>query len=620
MKKYLSLFLALIISLFVLVSCNEISTDTSTATNTDTQSVDTTVDTQKPTDKGTDTSTDTTKDTDTPDTSDDYYNEINRYNVTVSETDKKGNYYTKLNYYYVSNLFPNDFGEYIKIFNSLDELEIYADTKATEDLFKDNYVVAIRSSYGIGMDESEVSLGFYDLKCQDGYYYIARDSSLSATAHNQREALEERRVTDYIVVPKTEIEYFEDIKPIMVNHTKINERSFFYATTENKRLFLNRPTAFIVNREIANEIGLRVSAYEEMDYYNSEVLIVYIPKPKCDLSILDYKIENGNFYFNCEMYVYDEDTILTQKDTDAIFYEFYINTSSLSENFQVYANIDYVYLPNIPRPETKYASRVEIEYVDFDHALYSEVRNRESTDEEKYFFPEEVGSYFMLINSYEQMLQYFNTNEVTEETFENNYIMVLHRHYYDTFYGEREIAFRNLKYENGEYSITLNWFYEPGDRLYPEWVQEFFKYNYIIIPKTKIDYIEGIQNITVNYKEIKQTRLDLITSDNSAPTPEQNSAFIVNKDSPELYEYGLSKFYFDKSNSVLLYLDNFPEKEFIVTEVEIVGENLYITLDTYDHIEKDEYTSQIHFYNINVDTTQLNDRFTVYLIVYDWII
>ena len=218
------------------------------------------------------------------------------------------------------------------------------------------------------------------------------------------------------------------------------------------------------------------------------------------------------------------------------------------------------------------------------------------------------------------MLQYFNTNEVTEETFENNYIMVLHRHYYDTFYGEREKAFRNLKYENGEYSITLDWFYEPGERNYPEWVQEYFKYNYLIIPKNKIDYIEGIQNITVNYNEIKQKRIDLINSDNDYPTPEQNSAYVVNKDSIELYEYGLSKFYFTKANSVLLYLDNIPEKEFIVTEKEIVGGNLYLTLHTFDHIEKDYYTSEIHFYKINVDTTQLNDNFKVYVVIYDWII
>lgn len=611
MKKYLSLILALVMLLTVLASCN----NTTSSTNTNSQTTDTT-DTQEPTD----TTTDTTIDTGNPDISDNYYNEINRYNVTVSGMDTKGNYYTKLNYHYVSDLFPNDFCEYIKIFDSLDELEKYADTKATEELFKNNYVVAIKNSYCIGKDEYEITLGYHDFKIQDGYYYITRDYSLSASSHLQEEVAEIIRSTDYIVVPKTEIEYFEGIKPIMVNHTKINERSFFYATTENKRLFLNRPTAFIVNRETANKIGLKVSAYEEMHDYNSQVLIVYIPEPKCDLSILDYKVENGDFYFTCEMYHYDENVIIPKEDTDAIFYEFYINTSNLSENFQVYANINTVYLPNIPKPKTEYISKVEIDYVDFDHALYSKIRSWESTDDEKYFFPEETGSYFMLINSQEQMLQYFNTNEVTKATFENNYIMVLYRHYYDTFYGEIEVAFRNLKYENGEYSITLDWFYEMGERYYPEWEQEFFKYDYIIIPKTTIEYVEGIQNITVNYNEIKQKRVDLITSDKDSPTPRQNSAYIVNRDSIELNEYGLSKFYFDKANSVLLYLDNIPEKEFIVTEIKIAGGNLYLTLHTYDHIEKDYFTSNIHFYNINVDTTQLSERFIVYISIYDWII
>ena len=289
MKKHLSLFLVLLMLLTVLVSCNnEIpSTDTSS------QTTDTAIDTQNPTD----TSTDTTIDTGNPDISDNYYNEINRYNVTVSVMDTKGDYYTKLNYHYVSDLFPNDFCEYIKIFDSLDELSKYADTKATEELFKNNYVVAIKNSYCIGKDEYEITLGYHDFKIQDGYYYISRDYSLSASSHLQEEVAEIIRSTEYIVVPKTEIEYFEGIKPIIVDHTKTNKRNFFYATTENKRLFLNRPTAFIVNREIANEIGLKVSAYEEMNYYNHEVLIVYIPEPKCDLSIIDWEVQNGDFYF-----------------------------------------------------------------------------------------------------------------------------------------------------------------------------------------------------------------------------------------------------------------------------------------------------------------------------------
>ena len=519
MKKHLSLFLVLLMLLTVLVSCNnEIpSTDTSS------QTTDTAIDTQNPTD----TSTDTTIDTGNPDISDNYYNEINRYNVTVSGMDTKGDYYTKLNYHYVSAPFPNDFCEYVRIFDSLDELSKYADTNATKSLFDDNYVVAVKSSYTIEGDHYDISLGYYDFKAQGGYYYISRDYSLSASSHMQREYAEEIRTTDYIVVPKAEIEYFEGTRSIIVNHTQINKKDFFYATTENKRLFLNRPTAFIVNREIANKIGLKVSAYEEMSYYNNEVLIVYIPEPKCDLSIIDWEVQNGDFYFSCEMYTYSEDVIIPKEDTDAIFYEFYINTESLSEDFQVYANINYVYLPNLPKPETKYASNIEIDYVDFDHALYSEIRSLESTDEEKYFFPEEIGSYFMLINSYEQMLQYFNTNEVTEETFENNYIMVLHRHYYDTYYGEREVAFRNFKYENGEYSITLDWFLEPGDRAYPEYVQEYFNYNYLIIPKNKINYIEGIQNITVNHSEIKQERIDLIWTKIEPVTPDQNMAWII---------------------------------------------------------------------------------------------
>lgn len=600
----------------MIISCNQTNTDTTTDINSDSQVVDTsdTTDTQKPTDTN----------NDPPPIID--ANGVEYHMVKTNLVDTQGYYYKKVNYYAVSD--PNnssidDYESYIRIFNSLDELSKYAKTTLTSDIFNTNYVVCIQSVFETASCEDENLIGYYNLKYENREYSITKNYSLSTRNNHLVEQIGRFNFqTDYIIVPKGEIQYVEGTHKLEIEKVQINKETFFYATPTQDISHKGETTSFIVNRELAEKIGLKVSAYEEMSDYNQEILILYMPfQHMSNLAITECEIKDGNLYLTIEKYdEQPEGVALPITPDDEIFYEIYCDTSKLSENYQVFLNYYEVHLPNTPKPENTYQATVEIDYVDFDHALYSEIRSLESTDEEKYFFPEEIGSYFMLINSYEQMLQYFNTNEVTEETFENNYIMVLHRHYESTYYGEREVAFRNLKYENGEYSITLDWFLELGDRAYPEYIQEYFNYNYLVIPKNKIDYIEGIQNITVSYNEIKQSRISLINSKNDYPVPEQNSAFVVNKDSLELYEYGLSKFYFSKADSVLLYLDNVPENEFIVTEVRIVGGNLYLTLHTYNHIDKDYFTSNVNFYNINVDTTQLNERFTVYISIYDWII
>ncbi len=621
MKRILSLILVSIMLLLVLISCKD-EVDTDRDTNTDSQIIDTeTSDTgtdtsaDTNTDTNTDTSTDTSTDTDNNGNKDELV-EIKGHNVDVTLVDTKGDYYTKVNYYEVSepNVLPNKLAyneAYFKMFNSLDELRKYADTTVTESTFKDNYVVLIESVFTIGGSEWEDLIGYYDFKCENGKYSISKDYSYSTGNNHMLEMSAKYDYhLDYIVVPKSEIEFTEDVHKIEVNRIQRNKETFFYAKPSDKTPLPAEPTSFIVNREKAEQLGLKVSSYGSENGYKGEVLILYMPDQiMSNLAITECEIENGNLYITIEKYdETDEDIIIEIGPNDVIFYEIYCDTSKLSENYEVFVDFYNVWLRNIPKPQyINKGSPIEITNAELDHSYYSEIRKWESNDENKYNFPKELGSYFMLISSYEEMESYFSTNEIDASVFDNNYIMVLYQHYDGTYYGETEIGYRTLIFENGEYKITNDWFYELGDKDYLEWIQEFKTTDLLIIPKSDIEYVSGVQEISVEGCEIKSQDIISLNTYPSTQKPSKSSAYLVDKDSKLISDFNLPEIYFT-TPSLLLYLANEPYGEFIMTEKEIKNGDLYITLQAYVHLERYD-----NFYRIGLNASELKEDFKVYI-------
>ena len=364
MKRILSLILVSLMLITTLTSCNnEIDTDR----DTDTENI---IDTSKDTnsqiiDTGADinTNSDIINDIE-PDNKD----EVMANNVTTSEIDTVGDYYTRVNYNLVNepNVLPNKLAyneAYFKMFNSLDELRKYVDTKVTESTFRDNYVVLIESVFTIGGSEYEDLIGYYDFKCENGKYSISKDYSYS-TGNNHM--LEMNAKYDYhldiILVPKNEIEFTEDIHELDIDRVKRNKEAFFYAKPTENTPLPTEPTAFIVNRERAEQMELKVSSYGSDDGYKGEVLILYMPEQKMsNLAITKCEIENGNLYITIEKYdETDENVIIPIEHDDVIFYEIYCDTDKLSENFEVHLTLYNVWVRNIPKPQNEQANYKKI--------------------------------------------------------------------------------------------------------------------------------------------------------------------------------------------------------------------------------------------------------------------
>ena len=351
MKRILSLILVSIMLLTMLISCGneaDTGTDTDTNTNTNSQIIDTGTDTNS---QIIDTGTDINPDN---------YDDTKANNVTASEIDTVGDYYTRVNYSLINepNVLPNKLAynkAYFKMFNSYDELRKYADTKVTESTFKDNYVVLIESVFTIGGAEYENLIGYYGFKCENGKYSISNDYAYST---NNQHTLEMSAKYDYhldiILVPRNEIEFTEDIHELDVNRVKRNKETFFYAKPRDNTPLPTEPTAYIVNRERAEQMGLKVSSYGSDDGYKGEVLILYMPEQKIsNLAITECKIENGSLYITIEKYdETDENVIIPIENDDVIFYEIYCDTDKLSENFEVYLTLYNVWLRNIPKPQS----------------------------------------------------------------------------------------------------------------------------------------------------------------------------------------------------------------------------------------------------------------------------
>ena len=361
--------------ILMIISCNQTDTDTTTDINSDSQTIDATdttdtTDTQKPTD--TEPSQPPITDT----------NGVEYHTVKTNLVDTQGYYYKKVNYYAVSehNLIPEDewyeYDSLFKIFTSLDELSKYAKTTLTSDVFNTNYVICIESTFVTAGCEDENLIGYYDLKCENGEYSITKDYSLSTRNNHLIEEIGRFNFeTDYIIVPKGDIEYVEGIHEIEIERVQRNKKTFYYATPTMDISHKGETTAFTVNRELAEKTGLKVSAYEEMSDYNREIVILYMPyQHMSNLAITECEIKEGNLYLTIEKYnEQPEGVALPISPDDEIFYEIYCDTSKLSENYQVFLNYYEVRLPNTPKPENAYTASVEIQYVMFDHALYSEI-------------------------------------------------------------------------------------------------------------------------------------------------------------------------------------------------------------------------------------------------------
>lgn len=371
MKK-IPLILSLILVLcLILSSCNNIGNpDTSNDSNTDTNS-----------NAGTSSSIDASNDTDieTVKPLEPYEKYGNKVYFALEE--KKTNYYVtvtnkneseesdissdeKLEENYEKNIIapaeiPKDGKNYFKFIETYEELTTYISSPNVDSsVLENNYIICIKENFYLssGWEKYFKHLGYSDFKFTDNEYEISRNCYFSVEYGREHiDILEPITMVNYLIIPKTEIDFVEGVQKISVKHNQINGDNGLWtdeflggnknpmppstdthnALTHNEKAVLpNVATAWVIEKEseLERQLGLEPNDYFELDYR----VIIYLPiEPKYDFIITEKVIKNGNLYLTVEEYSQYTNEYLNKNDVK--FYDLYIqDTSELAENFDVY--------------------------------------------------------------------------------------------------------------------------------------------------------------------------------------------------------------------------------------------------------------------------------------------
>lgn len=280
-----------------------------------------------------------------------------------------------------------------------------------------------------------------------------------------------------------------------------------------------------------------------------------------------------------------------------------------------------------------------IEKQENDNLLDEEIK----TNYDKVFVPPEIPadekSYVMFIQSYEELLNYFVSPNVDETIFEKNYVICIReifpfenewKEYFNT------LGYYNFEFKDGKYEISVDRYYSVVGI---DFVQEYItvpRVLFLAIPKTHLDFAEGVHEIVVNEHLINNKHNGISGPQIGEPTPsatnthwyvENNSqvslpenptAWVVKKNSSLEKQLGLEEnSYSNQDYRVILYLPNEPKYDFIITEKVIENGDLYLTVEEYP-----QYTNwylnknNVNFYDLYIkDSSELSESFDVYILV-----
>ena len=370
MKK-IPLILSLILALcLILSSCNNIeNSNMVNDSNTDMNS-----------NSGTSSNNDTSNDTDTDKPLAPYEKYGNKVYFALEE--KKTNYYVtvtntseseesgissneKLEEDYEKDIIapteiPKDGKNYFKFIETYEELTTYIlSPNIDASVLENNYVICIKENIYLlsGCEKYFKHLGYSDFKFIDNKYEISRNCYFSVqdgSAH--LDILDLITMVNYLIIPKTEIDFVEGVHEIVVNDNQINGDNGLWtdnflggnenpmppstdthsALTHNEKAVLPKEaTAWVVEKEseLERQLGLKPN-----DYSNFRVILYLPEEPKYDFIITEKTIKNGNLYLTVEEYMQYTNEYLNENDVK--FYDLYIqDTSGLVDNFNIYVLI-----------------------------------------------------------------------------------------------------------------------------------------------------------------------------------------------------------------------------------------------------------------------------------------
>jgi len=116
-------------------------------------------------------------------------------------------------------------------------------------------------------------------------------------------------------------------------------------------------------------------------------------------------------------------------------------------------------------------------------------------------FPDyEMGEWYRIVKTYEELTQIDNQATVNSSLFEENYIVIVHRHYNGGLYYDY-IGYKNAKATEQGFEITL-YCYEP-EVDWNDQYREVETVEYLVVPKAEIRNISSTEGkLTLNYSEM----------------------------------------------------------------------------------------------------------------------
>lgn len=263
------------------------------------------------------------------------------------------------------------------------------------------------------------------------------------------------------------------------------------------------------------------------------------------------------------------------------------------------------------KPRTLYdQAPVHASSVVIEHDYYSQVRRAELTSRVRECFPNENGSYFLMISSYEEMQEYFLSDLIDDSVFDSNYVVLTYHHSYGADYGGKTVGLRSFRCEDGAYKITEDWTCGAVTNMFIEPTTEQKHYKILLIPKNEAEYVSGVQKLEVKYIEIEQIEINPIYGANEQSL-QGSCGYVVGRGLPIVEELNASGIYSGDKDSMLIYLESIPECEFVLTEKGISRNgDLKLTFTVYEHLEPSVRTK---FINVKTLPEFLADNYEIYV-------
>ena len=306
-------------------------------------------------------------------------------------------------------------------------------------------------------------------------------------------------------------------------------------------------------------------------------------------------------------------------------------------------------------PYEKYGNKVYFAFEEKETNYYASVTNAKTNEdsgeitEEQYEvivaptdIPNDGKNYFKFIETYDELTTYISSPNVDASVFEDNYIICIKENFYLSNGWEKWfkiLGYSNFKFTDNEYEISRNCYFSAYFGVHLDILAPVTLVNYLIIPKTEIDFIDGVQEISVNNNQINgdnglwtdeflggnskpmppsTNTHACLTHDKKAVLPSESTAWVIEKESELERLLGLEPSdYSDSEFRVILYLPTEPKYDFIITKKEIKSGNLYLTIEEYSQYTNDYLKeNDVNFYDLYIeDSSELADNFDVYVLV-----